>query len=419
MSKKRHIIIGSGPAALSAVNMIRSLSQDDGIKIVSREKTLPYCPAVLPYLLAGRTAEDKIWLRDEDFFQKMDVTFAGGQEVMKILPNLKQVLYRDGAVDQYDSLLIAAGAEPALSPTEGLDTADILRFHTLDDYHRLSERLAGKRDVTVLGAGLVAVELAIALVERGNRVRLIGRGRPLRAYFDEQAGGYIREILVSQGVEITTGKNIIQIKKQQNGLEVRCADGEIFATDLLVSCLGVKPRLSFVEGSGISVHQGILVDRQMRTNVADIYAAGDITESLSAYDSSPGISAILPNAIAQGKVAGSNMAGKDSDYDGWLAMNVLKMFGNSAFSIGMAMPEAGEAEVREAKDDQKKRFKRLVTTDKHLIGAMFINVDLDPGVIKYLIEKRVDISACQEALFEQPKETSSWLMLKHERGAAS
>ncbi len=418
MSKRKHIIIGSGPAALSAVDKIRSLSRDDEIKVVSKENALPYCPAILPYLLAGRTAEGNIWLRDEDFFRRMDVTFASGTEVVKILPDKKQVVYRDGAVDQYDSLLIATGAEPVFSPTEGLDNDDVLRFHTLDDYHRLSGRLDGDRNVTVLGAGLVAVELAIALVERGNRVKVIGRGRPLRAYFNEQAGGYIRDILVSHGVEITTGKNVSQIKKQRHGVEVRCADGEVFQTDLLVSCLGVRPRLSLVDDSGLSVNQGILVDSKMRTNVEGIYAAGDIAETLSAFDNRPGISAILPNAIAQGKVAGANMAGKDCDYEGWLSMNVLKMFGNSAFSIGVAMPKNGEGEVLEEKNDKKKCFKRLVTRGKQLIGAMFINVDLDPGVIKYLIEKRVDISACQEALFEQPTETSCWLMLKTERSAA-
>lgn len=418
MSKRRHIIIGAGPAALSAVEKMRSLSRDDEIKVVSKENALPYCPAILPYVLAGRTAEENIWLRDEDFFRSMDVTYAPGREVVKVLGDKKQVLYRDGAVDQYDSLLIAAGAEPLSSAAEGLGGEDVLRFHTLEDCRRLSGRLASQGDVTILGAGLVAVELAIALVEKGKRVKVIGRGRPLRAYFDEQAGGYIRDILLAHGVEITIGKNINRIKKQGRGIEVCCADGEVFKTDLLVSCMGVKPRLSFIDGSGIRVNQGILVDRRMRTSVEGIYAAGDIAEAPAAFDNRPGISAILPNAIAQGKIAGSNMAGTDCDYEGWLSMNVLKMFGHSAFSLGMAIPQEGEAEVREEKDDTKKSFKRLVTKGERLIGAMFVNMDVDPGVIKYLIEKRVDISACKEALFEQPREISRWLMLKTESNAA-
>ncbi len=417
MSKRKHIIIGAGPAALSAVEKIRSLNREDEIKVVSRENAPPYCPAVLPYVLAGRTAEDNIWLRDEDFFRRMDVAFAGGKEVVQILPEKQQVVYGDGGADRYYSLLIAAGAEPVSSAAGEMGKDDVLRFHTLDDCRRLSRLLDGHRDVTILGAGLVAVELAIALVERGKKVKIIGRGRPLRAYFDERAGGYISDVLLNNGVEITIGKSVSRIKKRRQGVEVHCAEGDVFKTDLLVSCMGVAPRISFLNGSGIGTNQGILVDSKMRTNIEGIYAAGDIAEARSALDNRPGISAILPNAIAQGKVAGANMAGKDCDYEGWLSMNVLKMFGNSAFSIGTAVPKDGEGEILEEKDDGKKSAKRLVTRGGKLVGAIFVNVDIDPGVIRYLIEKKVDVSACKEALFEQPRETSRWLMLKTERSA--
>ena len=99
--KRKHIIIGSGPAALSAVDQIRCLNRDDEIKVVSKENTRPYSPAVLPYLLAGRTAEGDIWLRDEAYFKEMNVTFAGNKEVIKVLPDKKKVLYNDGDIDEY------------------------------------------------------------------------------------------------------------------------------------------------------------------------------------------------------------------------------------------------------------------------------------------------------------------------------
>ncbi|MBI4296380.1 MAG: FAD-dependent oxidoreductase [Chloroflexi bacterium] len=416
MSKRKHLIVGSGPAALSALDTIRSLNTDDEIRMVSKENTLPYCPAILPYLIAGRTTEKDIWLRDEDFFARMQVTFERGKEVVQVLPDRKQVVYRDGEVDRYDCLLIAAGAEPLPSPISSAD--GLLKFHTLDDYRHLNSLLDGGKEVAVLGAGMVAVELAVALAERGSKVKMIGRGRPLRAYFDEKAGGYISDILTGHRVGITTGKNISQIKKVSNGVEVLCADGDVFNTDILVSCLGVAPSLSLVKGTGIKANQGILVDSKMMTSVENVYAAGDVAEALSFFDKRPGISAILPNAIAQGKVAGANMAGKDDDYEGWLPMNVLKFFGHSAFSIGVAMPEDGEAEVLEEKDDSNKTFKRLVFRNGNLVGAMFVNIDVDPGVMKYVIERRLDIGNQKNALLEQPKEASCWLMLRTERNVA-
>jgi phenylglyoxylate dehydrogenase epsilon subunit len=415
MSKIKHIIIGSGPAALSAVDKIRSLNQDDEIRVVSREGTLPYSPAILPYLLAGRTTENDMWLRGEEYFREMKVNFTRGKETVRVLPDKKQIVYRDGDVDEYDDLLIASGAEPVTLPIKGLNENGFLSFHTLDDYYSLKEVSEGGKDVAILGAGMIAMELALALVERGNRVKVIGRGRPLRVYFNEQAGGYIRDLFVSHGVQITTGKNIREVKKSKYGIEVHCAGGEVFEADLLVSCLGVKPKLSLVEGSGISVNQGILVNNRMRTNLEGIYAAGDVAEAPDFFYNRSGISAILPNAIAQGKVAGANMAGEECSYEGWISMNLLNIFGNLACSIGIAVPEDDGEEVLEEKDDTKRYFKRLVTRNNKLIGAMFINVELDPGVILYLIEKRVDIGAYKEALFEQPREVSCWLMLETER----
>ncbi|MFC2073081.1 NAD(P)/FAD-dependent oxidoreductase [Chloroflexota bacterium] len=419
MSKIKHIIIGSGPAALSAVDKIRSLNEDDEIKIVSRENNLPYSPAILPHLLAGRTTEDDIWLRDKEYFRKTKVTFASGKEVTQVLPENKQVVYRDGDVDEYDNLLIASGAEPATLPIKGLNEDGFLNFHTLDDYYGLNRMLEGGTEVAILGAGMVAMELAMALAEKGNKVKVIGRGRPLRAYFDEQAGGYIRDIFVNNGVQITTGKNIREVKIYRQGIEVDCVDGDVFKADLLVSCLGVRPRLALLEGSGIRVNQGILVDNQMRTNLENIYAAGDVAEAPDFFYKRPGISAVLPSAIAQGKVAGANMAGEKCNYEGWISMNLLNIFENSAFSVGITMPKDDDGEMFEEKDDGKRYFKRLITRDNKIFGAMFVNVELDPGVILYLIEKRVDIGAYKEVLFEQPKEISRWLMLKTERREAS
>lgn len=414
-SKRKHLIIGSGPAALNAVESIRRLNRDDEIKLVSKEGTLPYSPAILPYLLAGRTTESAIWLREEGYFRSARVSFARSKEVVRVVPDKRQVVYRDGDADEYDNLLIASGAEPLPPPVSGLNDNICHNFRNLDDYHRLNSLLKKGLKVAVLGAGMIATELALALVERGNKVQIIGRGRPLRAYFDERPGKHIADILVSHGIDISTGKTIDAVKKSRAGIEVRCAEGDVFKADVLVACLGVRPNLSLLEGSGIAINQGVLVDSRMRTNIDSIYAAGDIAEAPDFFNSRPGISAILPSAIAQGKVAGTNMAGGDSSYEGWLSMNQFKFFGNSAFSIGIAAPQDSKDEILEENNDDKGRFKRLIIRDNRLIGAVFVNVDIDPGTIRYLIEKKVDINSYKEKLFEQPREISRWLMMENER----
>ena len=113
------------------------------------------------------------------------------------------------------------------------------------------------------------------------------------------------------------------------------------------------------------------------------------------------------------------MAGEESNYVGWLSVNQFKFFGNSASSIGIAIPQDKEAEALEENSHAKRSFKRLVFSNGRLIGAMFVNIDIDPGVIRYLIEKRVDIGIHKEKLFAQPMEISRWLMMENERRVAA
>lgn len=415
MSKKKHLIIGCGPAALSAVETMRCLECDDEIVVVSKEESLPYSPALLPYALAGKAGEDVLFPRGVAYFEERDVRFVMGKEVVRVVPDRKQVEYRGGEAENYDTLLIACGARPIAQAVEGSDGEDgVVTFHHVADYRRLDGLLKAGTDVTILGAGMVAVELAVALIERGCRVSVIGRGRALRAYFDEVSGGYLTGVLTEHGAAIRTGRSIDRVRRNVSGFEVVCAGGEVFSAGVVVSCLGVRPNLGLTRGSGISVNQGILVDRKMRTSAECVYSAGDVAEAPSFVDGRPGTCAILPAAIEQGKVAGANMAGNPADYDGWIPMNLLKFFGQSAFSVGVAMPGDGEGEILEKNDAERGRFGRLVFRDGKLVGAAFVNVDVDPGVILYLIKKRVSIGSYRQALLEQPVEVSRWLMLKAE-----
>lgn len=412
---KKHVIIGAGPAGLSAMEKMRSLNHDDEIKLLTGENCLPYSPTALPYLLSGMVKEHDLWLRNEAYFEKMDVTFATDCEVVQVLPDKRQVIYRNGEGEQYDDLLIATGAAPQVPDIEGLEGGDLLVFHTLTDYHALRERIGGRREIAILGAGMVAVELAIALSELGHPVKIITRGPPLRVYFDRQVQQYITDIFKGHGIDVFTGKPVSRVTRQAEKVAIACADGEVFGADLVVSCLGVAPRVDFLAGSGVRVDQGIVVDDRMQTTREAVYAAGDCAEGPDFFSHRPGRNAIVPSAVSQGQVAGANMAGLETHNEGWIAMNTLNLFGNLACSIGMVMPLETGFDVVEEKDDASRSFKRLVFCDGRLVGAMFLNTAVNPGVIAYLIEKRVDIGKHKPLLMQKVQETSLWLMLEAER----
>lgn len=414
MSKK-HLIIGTGPAALSAAETIRGINQQDEIKLVSKEDCLPYSPAALPYVLAGRLTENGLINRDASYYTERKFTLALSKEIIGILPDEKNVVYRDGEKERYDNLLIACGAKSIVQNFSGVTESDLLQFHTLSDMRRLNNMLKPDSDITILGAGMVAIEVAAALTEAGYRARILARSRPLRMYFSEEAGNCIKDTLSEHGVEIKTGKTVNTIRKNAKGYEVQCADGERFHTELVISCLGVQPDLSITQATGIPINRGIMVDNKMQTSMDGIYAAGDIVEAPSFINGQPGICAILPEANAQGHVAGMNMAGQGCLYEGWVPANLLHLFGHLAFSVGTVIAETSNNQVLEEIDKKTRQYKRLVFNDGRLIGATFLDVEIDPGVILYLIKKRIAISGYNQALFEDTANISRWLMLKAEK----
>jgi len=416
LSRKRHLIVGGGSAGLAALEQIRRQTREDEIKLVSMEPYPFYSPTALPYLLAGRIKEAALWIYDEQYLCQWDSMLVTGKEVVHVIPDKCQVAYRDGTIDNYDTLLVATGSEPVWPLIEGLEQVGCLGFHTLADYRRLVSALENKRDVIVLGAGLVGMEVALGLLERGCSVSIVEKERGiLPLYFDGPAETHIREVFLQMGARVFTGSPVGRVKKEKGRIEAIFTDGRSLEGDVLIVTAGVKARVSFLADSGVEINQGILVDRQMRTNMPNIYAAGDVAETVDFFAGQPGLNPVLPAAVEQGKVAGANMAGQQTDYEGWISMNTFNFFGNRAFVAGLSMSRDGDYYTLEENDDARKQFKRLVFHEDRLVGAVLVNTEVDSGVIVHLIRKRAEIGAYKELLFERPRDVSRWLMLELEK----
>jgi phenylglyoxylate dehydrogenase epsilon subunit len=414
MAKRNHLIIGCGAAAFSALETMRRFSSEDEITLITKERYFPYNLAALPYLVSGKASEADLWQADEDYLQKRGCSLLKEKEVVELKPEGKQAICKDGERIAYDTLLIASGSHPSSPEIKGLDKVRFLSFHTLDDCRLLKQELAGKKDIIIYGAGLVATELAIALVEAGYRVKIVVRSRILRRYFDPDAGQMIEDLFREEGVQVYKGSVIAEVDKNKAKIDVTLSDGSALETDILVLAVGVKPSSLFLQGTDIELADGaVLVDHKMKTNVEDIYAAGDIAAAPDFFNGEQGVNAILPSAISQGKIAGANMVGQETKYEGWISMNILNFFGNTAFSIGLQESEG--VQILKEMNKEKKQYRKLLYKDGDLVGAVFINHEVFPGVFQYLIGKRVDLGQHAELLFQKPKDTSLWLMLENER----
>lgn len=409
---KQHVIIGCGTAALAAAEKIRAINREDAIEIFTRENGSPYSPTALPYLLAGRIGERELALREDTFFQENGCTLKGGKTAVRIDPSEKKVVFSDGAAAGYDTLLLATGSEPVRPDLPGLDQVGFRGFHSLGDCRRLIQSLDSGAEATIYGGGLVATEVAAALLERGCRARLIVRSRILRMYFDEDCGAAISGVLQENGAEILEGAGVAGVARTATGVSVGLAGGKVFETGVFLCCTGVRPRTALLEGSGIQANGGVAVDDRMATTVPDVYAAGDIAVAADFFTGKPVGYPILPLAADQGEVAGSNMAGEAMNYRGSISTNIFRFFGNTAFSAGLI---GGEGLERRFEYDGKRKYKRFLFRDNRLVGLTTLNVPLDPGVMLYLIRERLDLKSVKDELFGDPLNTGRWLMLDNER----
>ena len=407
----KHLIIGAGKAALSALEEIRRVAPEDEVKLVSMEDCPPYTPAALIHLLSGRITEAGLWMKDEDYLRNLRGILVTGKEVVRVLPEKKRVIYQDGSPENYDTLLIASGSKAIRPLIEGLEEAGVDDFKTLTDCRRLLRKLTGKQNVAILGAGMTGMSIGAALLERGCQVSIIEKEQNvLPQQFDEEAVVYIRDIFVDHQARFFTGKSVAAVSRMGEKIRIALSDGTSLDADILINATGVRSRISFLEGTGVRIRDGVLVDKRMRTDVDHIYAAGDVAETQDFFTGNPKINAIIPSAVRQGRVAGANMAGVASEYEGGIPMAAFNFMGNQAFSIGLSMPQDNAGQVLKQIDDQKRRFKKLVFDGNRLVGGMFLNENIDPGIILYLIKERVDMTSHKEALFEGTKPLSDpWL----------
>jgi len=415
LEKKKHVIIGCGTAALAALKQMRKKNAEDDIKLVTMEPHLPYSPTSLPYLISGKIKESEISMVMEDFFDRMKAVWIRGKRVERLDAEKREILYDSHERESYDSLLIATGSEPLFPSIPGLNNEQVLQLRTLDHARELMARMKGSQTAIILGAGLIGMHVAECLAEHGIRVQVVEMlPHILPAYFDRDASGMIQRVLEKHGVTFFTGRRATEVAWKKRSVEVLLENGERLRADLLLVATGVKPRTSFLNGSGIKINDGILVDSEMRTSLQHIFAAGDVASAKSFLTGEHGLNPILPNAAEQGKIAGSNMIGEKKEYEGWLPMNTFNFFGHRAVSVGKSAPAEGD-EVVLQEGDGAQAYKKIICRDDRLLGATFLGTDVDAGVFQYLIRKRVEIGSYKERLIEAPREASLWLMREAEK----
>jgi 3-phenylpropionate/trans-cinnamate dioxygenase ferredoxin reductase subunit len=310
------LVIGGGPAGLSAVRAYRDAGADGAVAIVTDEGRMPYNrPPLTKDLLRGESAESDLPLEDETWLDEHDVDLVAGRAV-SLDPAGRRVLLSGGRELPYVSCLLATGAEPTRLPVPGGDRPWVHVVRTVEHVARLTARLGDGARVVVIGSGFIGCEIASSLRARGHPVDLVSdEPLPNSARLGEAQAAILRDWLAEDGVTTHLGVPVQRIVRSDGGVSVTTAAARLVA-DLVVMATGVAPRSELAAQAGLELDGGAVpVSAAMRTARDGLLAAGDVclAENLAA-----GRALRVEHwgdALGQGAIAGRTAAGLDAGWD--------------------------------------------------------------------------------------------------------
>lgn len=399
----QHVIIGAGPAGVVAAETLRKLQPDATITLIGDEPEPPYSRMAIPYFLIEQIKEEGTHLRKSaDHFRGKGIDIVQGR-VSGIDRKAQSLALEGGTSVPYDKLLIATGSHPVSPPIDGMDLPGVTSCWTLADARRIAETARPGAKVVLMGAGFIGCIILEALAKSGAELTVVEmEDRMVPRMMNDTAGNMIKDWCEKQGVRVHTSTQVTGIAANGKQLDVTLNSGETITADLVVSATGVRPNTGLVDGSGIETKHGILVDRQMKTNDPNVFAAGDVAEGIDFSTGDYSVQAIQPTAVDHAQLAARNMAGrKGAVHRGCVNMNVLDTLGLISSSFGLWMGADG-GESCELLNRDRFRYLNLQFQDDMLVGATSLGLTQHVGVLRGLIQSKTRLGDWKQKLIDDP-----------------
>lgn len=356
--EQRIVIIGGGIAGVSAAQAARETAPTARIFLICDEAELPYYRTRILELINGADPE-KLRLRSELWYIDMGIQVVRARATAVVAEN-RQVRFSDGSYLYYDGLVIATGASAILPETAYAQLPGIGPLRNLEDIRRVKSHPG---PTVVVGDGLLALEAAWQLSRAGRDVTILGRGRRLLAqHLDKEGSAFLLRVVELLGIHVALQGELSALEEGWAYLE----DGRAFEAASVVFAAGIRSNGKMGQSAGAALNRGILVDRQMRTSVEKVWAAGDCAE----LDGE--VAGLWTVAMEQGAVAGTNAAGGDRVYTPRPHAYTTQAMGTVLLSYGAL----DRGDCLSVVNSQKPGFGKMFFEADHLVGVEMIGPDL-------------------------------------------
>jgi len=397
----KYVLVGNSFASLFAAEAIRKADHDGEVTIIGDETQRIYTRALIHEYLAGAIDTSKMFLREENHYDRLKINLRSGKPATQLVPDRKEVLLGDEPI-QYDKLFLGVGGTPFIPQgMEGLDKFpnQVYTFLKFNDAAKLAELCKTSENVVVLGAGLIGMQAAEALAMLGKKVTVVELADyVLPMVSDQTAGKMIQGIMEHEGVQFCLSDSVTQLTGKSGKLkEVHLRSGKVLPADLFVVAVGVRPNVAWLKDSGITIDRGLVIDHRTQTSIPDVYAGGDCAQGLELISGSRMVLATIPIAAEMGTVAGYNMAGVAAEYRGGIPLNALQFGPAQIISYGYVKEKDGQ-EVLSVLDEKSKIYKKVILEDNRIVGALFLRAIDRVGIYRYLIEEKIDVGSFKQRL---------------------
>jgi NTE family protein len=395
-----YLIIGGGLAGVSAADTLRALGARGSVAIVSGEIDPPHDrPPLSKEFLRDERSREQVLLRPLDYYQSKRIGLALARPAVALKPESQEVMLADGETVGYQRLLLATGGRPRSLSVPGESLPGIYQLRTLAEAERLKEAAGSSTRVVIIGASFIGLEVAASLAERGLDVTVLSQDDqlwpnlvPAEIATAIQADFEARGVVFRHNVRVTgfEGKDSLEY--------IVTNVGDVEAS-FVVEGVGIQLNVELAAAAGLTVDDGIVVNERLQTSVPGIYAAGDVAsfpDVFAALDSRPHRRHVehWDNAVAQGKVAGANMAGKRVRYQR-VPYFWTDLFDHTINVVGNL--DGGEiAMVRGTIESRNCTY--LVLRGGYVRGALMLNRAGDRRALTELIGKRIPIQDHLEQL---------------------